>query len=455
MPWEALQADRLGEKFLPRRSFACWQKSLEFLGQSFLSFVKGRFPMRNRWLIALSAIGLHISIGSVYAWSVLTKPMMMEMGATLKEVTWVFSIAILFLGLSAGFLGSFVEKIGPRKSGLLATCFFGAGMLGTALAIYLHSLPLLYLFYGCIGGVGLGVGYITPVSTLVKYFPGHRGFATGLAIMGFGFAALLAGPLMQHLSAVYGLVNNFIIMGLSYMVVMAASSLYLKPPVLEVPKHQISQRQHGLTAPEAVKTWQIGALWWIFFVNITCGIGLLAVASPMAQEVVGMEASEAASMVGIIGLLNGAGRIFWSSISDFLGRAVTYALFFAIEILAFGLLAQTNEALMFQALVFLIITCYGGGFSCMPAYLSDLFGTRQLSAIHGRILTAWGMAGLAGPTLIAVFRESTSGYGATLYFFAGCFVLNLFIALLLKARGQSREDFVILPAPPRVGKNNC
>ena len=248
--------------------------------------------------------------------------------------------------------------------------------------------------------------------------------------MGFGFAALVAGPMMQHLTAAYGLVHNFLIMGIAYMALMAASSLYLKPPVAEQTKHQINHKQHGLTAGEAMKTWQFGALWWIFFVNITCGIGLLAVASPMAQEVVGMEASEAASMVGIIGLLNGAGRIFWSSISDFLGRAITYVLFFLIEIIAFALLAGTSEVLMFQALVFLIITCYGGGFSCMPAYLSDLFGTRQLSAIHGRILTAWGMAGLAGPTIIAAFRES-----ATLYFFAGCFVLNLLAALLLKFRG--------------------
>ncbi len=405
--------------------------------------------MRNRWLIALAAIGIHISIGSVYAWSVLTKPMMAEMGASLREITWVFSIAILFLGLSAGFLGSFVERIGPRKSGLLATAFFGGGLLGTALAVHIHSLPLLYLAYGCIGGIGLGIGYITPVSTLVKYFPRHRGFATGLAIMGFGFAALAAGPLMQYLTAAYGLVNNFVIMSAAYMLLMAASSLYLKPPVQEAARYQAGRqqdlRQRGLTAGEAVRTWQFGALWWIFFVNITCGIGLLAVASPMAQEVVGMDAAEAASMVGIIGLLNGAGRIFWSSISDYLGRGVTYAVFFLIEILAFGLLARTDETLMFQALVFLIITCYGGGFSCMPAYLSDLFGTRQLSAIHGRILTAWGLAGIAGPTIIALFRESTSGYSATLYFFAGCFVLNLLAALLLKARGTSGEEAVLVP----------
>ena len=395
--------------------------------------------MRNRWLIALAAIGIHISIGSVYAWSVLTRPIMDEMGFTLKETTWTFSLAILFLGLSAGFLGNFVEKIGPKKSGLLSASCFGIGMFGTAYAFHAHSLALLYLFYGVIGGIGLGTGYITPVSTLVKYFPNHRGFATGLAIMGFGFASLIAGPIMQHLTAAYGLINNFLILGSIYIVIMVISSLYLKPPVQKEAVHKIVQLNHGMTTNEVIKTWRFIALWWIFFINITCGIGLLAVASPMAQEVVGMDAAAAASMVGIIGLLNGAGRIFWSTISDYLGRGITYVLFFLIEIFAFWQLAGTTDAFFFQTLVLLIITCYGGGFSCMPAYLSDLFGTRHLSAIHGRILTAWGLAGVAGPTIISIFRESTNDYGITLRFFAACFVLNLVIALVLKVYGHKKE----------------
>ena len=203
--------------------------------------------MRNRWLIALAAVGIHISIGSVYAWSVLTRPIMAEMGFTLSETTWTFSLAILFLGMSAGFLGRFVEKHGPKKSGLLSMAFFGTGMFGTALAFYLHSLPLLYLFYGVIGGIGLGVGYITPVSTLVKYFPNHRGFATGLAIMGFGFAALLAGPVMQYLTAQFGLVENFLILGTVYMVLIGASAMYLQPPVLPEGSSVVKKLQHGAT----------------------------------------------------------------------------------------------------------------------------------------------------------------------------------------------------------------
>lgn len=394
--------------------------------------------MRNRWFIALAAIGLHISIGSVYAWSVLTRPIMADMGFTLSQTTWTFSLAILMLGLSAGFLGSFAEKIGPKKSGLLAMLFWVTGLLGTAYALSIHNLTLLYLFYGIIGGIGLGIGYITPVSTLVKYFPNRPGFATGLAIMGFGFASLIAGPLMQYLVAQVGLVDTFIILGVIYLVIMGASSLYLKAPQPKHPTRTTKDKSamyvhtHGMLANDAMKTWQFGALWWVFFINITCGIGLLSLASPMAQEAIGMTPVAAASLVGIIGIFNGGGRIAWSTISDYLGRAQIYILFFMIEIVAFYLLAQTNSALTFQILILLIITCYGGGFSCMPAYLADLYGIRQLSTIHGRILTAWGLAGIAGPMLVSYFHEAGYGYTTALECFAALFVLNTIIAIVLK-----------------------
>ncbi len=397
--------------------------------------------MKNKWVIALAAIGIHICIGSVYAWSVLTRPIMQEMGFSLSETTWAFSIAILFLGTSAGFFGSYVEKYGPRKSGLVSMTFFCIGMFGTAFAILQNSLLLMYLFYGVIGGIGLGTGYITPVSTLVKWFPDNKGLATGLAIMGFGFASLAAGPVMQILVAKYGLANNFIIMGCIYAVVMTASALYLEPPKQYVGA-KVVQVAAGpqYTVKEAVKTWQFFALWAVFFINITCGIGLLAVASPMAQEIIKMTPMEAASMVGVIGLLNGLGRIVWSVISDKIGRPNTYVLFFAIEIIAFAMLADVTNSLIFQLLIFIIITCYGGGFSCMPAYLSDIFGTKQLSAIHGRILTAWGLAGIAGPLLLSFIRETTNSYAFTLYFFSGCFVVSLIVAFILKYKTLESLD---------------
>lgn len=398
---------------------------------------------KNKWLIVLAAIGIHISIGSVYAWSVLTRPIMEAMGFSLQQVTWTFSLAILFLGTSAGFLGTYVERMGPRKSGLIAAAFFGTGMLGTAYALTQHSLMLMYLFYGVIGGIGLGTGYITPVSTLVKWFPNNRGLATGLAIMGFGFASLIAGPLMQLLIAEYGLIQNFIILGCVYILVMVCSALYLEPPKMpEITVKGTYKIQADVNQPkqytvsEAMKTWQFYALWWVFFTNITCGIGLLAVASPMAQEVIKMSPMAAASMVGIIGLLNGGGRIFWSTISDYIGRRNTYIAFFAIEIAAFYMLAGVTDSFLFQALIFLIITCYGGGFSCMPAYLSDIYGTKQLSAIHGRILTAWGLAGIAGPLLLSQIYERTHSYSVTLYFFSACFVVSLAIAVVLKYKAE-------------------
>ncbi len=398
---------------------------------------------KNKWLIVLAAIGIHISIGSVYAWSVLTRPIMEAMGFSLQQVTWTFSLAILFLGTSAGFLGTYVERMGPRKSGLIAAAFFGTGMLGAAYALTQHSLMLMYLFYGVIGGIGLGTGYITPVSTLVKWFPNNRGLATGLAIMGFGFASLIAGPLMQLLIAEYGLIQNFIILGCVYILVMVCSALYLEPPKMpEITVKGTYKVQADVNQPkqytvsEAMKTWQFYALWWVFFTNITCGIGLLAVASPMAQEVIKMSPMAAASMVGIIGLLNGGGRIFWSTISDYIGRRNTYIMFFAIEIAAFYMLAGVTDSFLFQALIFLIITCYGGGFSCMPAYLSDIYGTKQLSAIHGRILTAWGLAGIAGPLLLSQIYERTHSYSVTLYFFSACFVVSLAIAVVLKYKAE-------------------
>ena len=405
---------------------------------------------KNRWCIAAAAVGVHICIGSVYAWSVLTRPVMADMGLSLTATTWAFSIAILFLGLSAGFLGGLVERLGPAKSGLVSACFFGSAMFGTALAIYLKSSLLIYLFYGFLGGIGLGTGYITPVSTLVKWFPQHRGFATGLAIMGFGFAALVAGPVMQYLTASYGLVTNFIVLGVAYTLIISLSASYLRPPkegeipvmLDEVLRQEAEKGMKRvvlgpqMTRGEAMHTWKWYALWWIFFTNITCGIGLLAVASPMAQEVIGMTPVEAASLVGIIGIVNGAGRIVWSTVSDWLGRGITYMVFFALEVLAFWQLSITTEGLFFQMLVLAIISCYGGGFSCMPAFLSDIFGVKQLAAIHGSILTAWGIAGVAGPVILTLMKEATGGYEATLHLFSAMLALAFVISTILQIRNQ-------------------
>ncbi|MBU4200634.1 MAG: MFS transporter [Verrucomicrobia bacterium] len=400
--------------------------------------------IKNRWLIAASAVGIHLSIGSVYAWSVFAKPIISQCGWGLKDVQITFSIAILFLGLSAAFLGRFIEKYGPRKSGSVASICFGLGIAGSGVAIYVKSLYLLYLCYGVLGGIGLGMGYIAPVSTLVKWFPDRRGLATGLAIMGFGFAALICSPIIQRLIVTVGLANTFYVLGFSYFTIMFLSSQYLAPPQAGwMPKgfnattasannKKIRDDLSQLMANDAVKTRRFYWLWGMLFINITCGIAIISVASPMAQEVVGMTPVQAAFMVSLIGLFNGAGRIVWAALSDYIGRPNTYTAFFVIQITAFFFLPKVTGLLLFQILIFIIMTCYGGGFASIPAYIGDLFGTRQLGAIHGYILTAWAAAGLAGPFFTAWVRETTGTYAGTLNIFVALFVVAFIISMLIR-----------------------
>ncbi|TDL31411.1 MFS transporter [Jeotgalibacillus sp. S-D1] len=400
---------------------------------------------KNRWLIAAAAVGIHISIGSVYSWSVFSNPLSEKHGWSSSEVALTFSIAILFLGLSAAFMGHFVEKHGPKKSGIVASICFGAGMIGAGFADSIGSLYLLYFFYGALGGMGLGIGYITPVSSLVKWFPDRRGLATGLAIMGFGFASLIASPVIESLINGTGIANTFLLLGAIYFVLMISSSFYLSaPPKDFVPKgmtqkeldEKTKNKKTGdlsqLTANEAVKTVRFWALWVMLFINVTCGIAVIAVASPMAQDVAGMTAGGAALMVGIMGLFNGFGRIGWASISDYIGRPNVYTTFFALQAAAFVLLPSVSNAIIFQLLIFIILSCYGGGFASIPAYIGDLFGTKQLGAIHGYILTAWAAAGLVGPTVVTRIEEATNSYQLTMYIFTGAFVVALAVSLLIR-----------------------
>src|SRR5690625_284077 len=386
--------------------------------------------VKNRWFIAASAVGIHISIGSAYAWSVFTNPMVDQFGWDTTQVSFAFSLAIFFLGMSAAFMGRFVERNGPRKSGMLSALFFGVGVAGSGIATMLGSLPLLYLFYGVIGGIGLGIGYISPVSTLVKWFPDRRGLATGLAIMGFGFAAILTGPAAASLIEAVGISTTFFILGSIYFIVMTLSAQYLSPPPKGwVPKGFNHHEQTGrikiepdlsqLTANEAVKTRRFWMLWFMLFINITCGIALLSVASPMAQEITGMSAITAATMVGIMGLFNGGGRLGWATASDYIGRPNVFTVFFVIQVIAFFILPFVSSVALFMVFLYVIMTCYGGGFSSIPAYIGDVFGTKQLGAIHGYMLTAWAMAGIAGPTILSLIYDRTHSYNLTLITF-GC-----------------------------------
>ncbi|GAA4950924.1 OFA family MFS transporter [Algibacter agarivorans] len=396
--------------------------------------------LKNRWLIAASAVGIHISIGSVYAYSVMTNPVKDIFDVDGSVIKWAFKIAILLLGLSAAFLGRWVEKVGPKVSGTTAGIFYGVGILGSGLAVQLESLWLFYLCYGVIGGIGLGLGYITPVSTLVKWFPDRRGLATGMAIMGFGFAALIFGPVMQSLFDSVGVSNAFYILGVIYMILILSSARYIeRPPEGYLPDgfkpgegKTIKKDMANIDANAALKTPRFYYIWIMMFINIACGIAIISAASPMMQEKLNYTPMEAAAIVGFIGVFNGLGRIMWSSLSDYLGRANTYIIFFAFQILAFYFLPKMTMELSFLIVLFTVITMYGGGFATLPAFLGDLFGTKQLGAIHGMVLAAWGLAGVVGPTIYDEVKKATGSLDATLSVFAGLFIIALIISLLMK-----------------------
>ena len=369
--------------------------------------------------------------------------MIEQFGWSTSQVQLTFSIAILFLGLSAAFLGHFVEKYGPRASGILAAVFFGTGVIGSGFAVGASSLPMLYIFYGVIGGIGLGLGYIAPVSTLVKWFPDRRGLATGLAIMGFGFAAAISSPIMEVLITSVGLKQTFFILGAAYFLIMILSSLYLEKPAEgwspagfeeKIKSGKVEQKNDlaQLTANESVKTKRFYYLWLMLFINVTCGIAILSAAKPLAIDSIGMTTVQAAALVGVLGIFNGAGRLGWASISDYIGRPNTYTAFFVIQLCLFALLPFTTNAIFFQIMLAVIYTCYGGGFASIPAYIADIFGTKQLGAIHGYILTAWSAAGLAGPMFAAWMKDTTGSYESSLLFFAGLFAVAFVISILIR-----------------------
>jgi len=410
--------------------------------------VSTSITQRTRWFVAAAAVGIHGSIGAVYAYSVYTKPLMAALGWRYEQVTLAFSLAIGCLGLSAAFLGRVIEQRGPRQAGMFAALCYGGGLILAGLAVSLRSPVLFYLGYGVLGGLGLGVGYLTPVATLVKWFPDRRGLATGLAIMGFGFGALLAGPLILKLIAAAGLAHTFMILGGGYLTVMMVCAQVLRrPPDGWRPAGWTGSTHdalHGATAgAEPASTRRVLTsprfvmLWLLFFIQVTCGIAVISAASPMAQEIAGLGAAQAATMVGLMGLFNGLGRIGWSSLSDVIGRPATFMTFCVVQGLAFFALPMITHPLAFQLTLFVIISCYGGGFATLPAYVGDLFGTKQLAIIYGYLLTAWSAAGVVGPMFAAAARAKSGGFVGTLHYGVIGFAVALVLAILIRA-GQRR-----------------
>jgi len=406
----------------------------------------------SRWLVPPAALSIHLCIGQVYAFSVFKIPMTQLIGITAPvkgqdwtqgQLAWIFSVAIFVLGASAAVFGKWMERNGPRKAMFVAACCFGSGFLVAALGVAMHNLWVVYLGYGVLGGIGLGIGYISPVSTLVKWFPDRPGMATGMAIMGFGGGAMIGSPLAVNLMHYFasttsvGVAPAMLTMGIIYFCFMLFGVFAVRvPPIGWLPDgYAPPLKTSGLittanvTADEAPKTPQFWLLWVILCVNVTAGIGILEQASPMIQEMfltpkamnginpannlsvaamAKQTALVAGGFVGLLSLFNMLGRFFWSSFSDVIGRKAVYFIYLLLGPVCYFLIptaGHMGSTPFFVCLCLLILSMYGGGFATIPAYLRDLFGTLEVGAIHGRLITAWSVAGVLGPQLVNNIRQ--------------------------------------------------
>ncbi len=425
-------------------------------------------PGYNRWLVPPAALCVHLCIGQAYAFSPFNKPMTMLLGIsksapddwTIPELGWIFSIAIVFLGISAALLGRWVEEAGPRRAMFTAALCWSGGFLVGAIGVEIHALWLVYLGYGVLGGFGLGIGYISPVSTLIKWFPDRPGMATGMAIMGFGGGAFIAAPLENWLLQTFttpshvGVVETFLIMGALYFCYMMAGAALVRVPAPGwqpegyVPAREMKKlvTSNDVYVYRALRTPQFWLIWSILFLNVTAGIGVLGQASLMSQEMFPgrITVDAAAGFVGLLSLFNMGGRFAWSSTSDFIGRRNTYFVFFALGTVLYAMVpffAAVGSKAAFVLAYGVILSMYGGGFATVPAYLRDMFGTRYVGAIHGLLLTAWSCAGIAGPAAVNYIRQfnldrglpKAEAYDITLYLMAGLLVVGFICNYFVRA----------------------
>jgi MFS family permease len=422
-------------------------------------------PGYSRWLVPPAALAIHLCIGQAYALSVFNLPLTKVIGITksvpgdwaLTSLTSIFSVAMVFLGLSAAVFGTWLDRVGPRKAMFAAACCFGGGFLISALGVKLHMLWMVVGGYGVIGGIGLGLGYISPVSTLIKWFPDRPGMATGMAIMGFGGGAMIGSPLAVNLIKHFatptsnGVAETMVAMGLIYFAVMmfGVFTVRVTPPDWKPANWTPSAQKQKLittanvTAANAIKTPQFWLVWGALFLNVSAGIGVLQTASPIIQQTLGVLPAAAAGFVGLLSIFNMGGRFFWSATSDKIGRKPTYMIYFVLGAILYSLLpsvSKLHSVPLFTIIMCVIISMYGGGFSTVPAYLRDLFGTLQVGAIHGRLLTAWSAAGIVGPVLINFMRDYQVAHGVplaqsynfTMYILAGFLVLGFVCNALVK-----------------------
>jgi MFS family permease len=419
-------------------------------------------------MVPPAALCVHLCIGQAYAYSVFNLPMTKLIGISqsapddwkLTSLGWIFSIAIFFLGVSSAVFGRWVEEGGPRKAMFTAACCWAGGFFISAIGTYSHQLWLIYLGYGVLGGIALGIGYISPVSTLIKWFPDRPGMATGMAIMGFGGGAFIASPLSVWLMNKFttashiGVAETFIVLGVVYFFFMIVGSIIVRVPApgWKPAGYVAPTESKGLITRndvfvyDALKTPQFWLIWWVLCLNVTAGIGVLGQASAMSQEMFPGHITPvaAAGFVGLMSLFNMGGRFVWASTSDYIGRRNTYFVFMVLGVLLYCTVPYTGEhgsVVGFVVCFLVIISMYGGGFSTVPAYLRDMFGTRYVGAIHGLLLTAWSMAGIFGPVLVNYIREynvthgvpKAQAYNTTMYIMAALLVIGFICNFFVKA----------------------
>jgi OFA family oxalate/formate antiporter-like MFS transporter len=391
----------------------------------------------NRWVIAVAGVFFQIALGAVYAWSVFRAPLAKQFGWSISEITLTFTISIFVLGFAAFFGGLWLNRKGPRIVALTGGTLYG---LGVFLASFSHSLSWLYLSYGVIGGIGLGLGYIVPVAVLVKWFPDRRGLITGIAVGGFGAGALITAPVATRLIQSVGVLTTFAYLGIGYLVVTIISGAFMQnPPDGWKPEGwvpttlQASQRAgHDFVLSEALKTWQWYGLWLLLFLNTCAGISVISQEAPIFQELTGASAIVAAGMVGIASIGNAVGRVFWAWVSDLVTRRATFAVMFVLQVLLFRFLPSIATISLMTLVTFIVLMCYGGGFGTMPAFTADYFGPKNVGPIYGLMLTAWSFASAFGPLFIAHMRESAGSYGRALHIIAALMAVSILLPILVR-----------------------
>lgn len=391
----------------------------------------------NRWVIAVAGVFMQVALGAVYAWSVFRAPLVKQFGWSISEVTLTFTISIFVLGIAAFLGGLWLNRKGPRVVAITGGILYGLGVFLASFSA--NKLWWLYLSYGLIGGIGLGLSYIVPVAVLMKWFPDRRGLITGIAVGGFGAGALITAPVATRFIQSVGVLNTFAYLGIAYLIVTVVASLFMQnPPEGWMPEgwrptaSQTSQRAgRDYTLGEALKTWQWYALWLLLFLNTFAGISIISQEAPIFQELVGVSAVVAASMVGIASIGNAFGRVFWAWVSDLITRRATFFVMFGLQILLFWLLPSITAVSLMTIITFVVLMCYGGGFGTMPAFAADYFGSKNVGPIYGLMLTAWGCASAVGPLLIAYMRQTTGSYHGALHIIAGVMAISALLPILV------------------------